>query len=48
MTNTEEAERLFLSPRTLEKHLRSIDNKLGSSSRTAATAFAYEHGLVGR
>ena len=40
------AERLFLSPRTVSQHLRSIYNKLGVSSRAAATRFAIEHGLL--
>src|SRR5262249_55535776 len=46
MTDAEAAERLFLSLRTVSQHLRSIYNKLGISSRTAATRFAVEHGLV--
>ncbi len=46
MTDAEAAERLFLSPRTVGQHLRSIYNKLGVSSRTAATRFAVEHGLT--
>ncbi len=40
------AERLFLSPRTVGQHLRSIYNKLGVSTRLAATRFALEHGLA--
>ena len=39
------AERLFLSPYTVKAHLRSIYNKLGVPSRTAATAVAIDHGL---
>ena len=46
LTNAQVAQRLFLSPRTVQRHLNSIYHKLGVSSRTAATRFALEHGLV--
>jgi DNA-binding NarL/FixJ family response regulator len=46
LTNAEVGERLFISYRTVGRHLQSIYNKLGVNSRTAATAFAFEHGLV--
>jgi non-specific serine/threonine protein kinase len=46
MTNAQVAERLFLSPRTVQRHLNSVYHKLGVSSRTAATRFALEHGLA--
>jgi DNA-binding NarL/FixJ family response regulator len=46
MTDGEVAERLVLSPRTVHAHLTSIYNKLGVSSRVAATRFAIEHKLV--
>jgi DNA-binding CsgD family transcriptional regulator len=46
LTDTEVAERLFISPRTVGQHLRSIYNKLGVSSRAAATRFAVEQGLT--
>ena len=45
LTDIEVAERLYLSPRTVSTHLRSIYGKLGVSSRTAAARFATEHGL---
>jgi predicted ATPase/DNA-binding CsgD family transcriptional regulator len=46
MTNVQIAETLFLSPRTVQRHLNSVYHKLGVSSRTAATRFALEHGLA--
>jgi DNA-binding CsgD family transcriptional regulator len=46
LTDAEVADRLFISPRTVSQHLRSIYNKLDVPSRTAATRFAVEHGLA--
>jgi DNA-binding NarL/FixJ family response regulator len=46
LTNAQVAQRLFLSPRTVQRHLNSIYHKLGVSSRTAATRFAIEHRLL--
>lgn len=40
------ARELVLSPRTINTHLRSIYAKLGVSSRSAATRFAFEQRLV--
>jgi DNA-binding NarL/FixJ family response regulator len=40
------AEQLVISPRTVTSHLTSIYNKLGVTSRTAATRFAVEHQLI--
>jgi DNA-binding CsgD family transcriptional regulator/tetratricopeptide (TPR) repeat protein len=37
---------LFLSEKTVARHLSNIFNKVDVSSRSAATAYAYEHGLV--
>ena len=37
---------LALSNRTVDRHLSNIFNKLGVSSRSAATAFAYRNRLV--
>jgi DNA-binding CsgD family transcriptional regulator len=45
LSNAEIAEHLSLSIRTVEQHLRSVYNKTGARSRTAATRFALEHGL---
>ena len=46
LTNEEVSERLFISPRTVGQHLRSIYNKLGVSNRTAASRIATEEGLL--
>ena len=46
LTNAQVAQELYLSPRTVNAHLNSIYHKLGVSSRSAATRFAVEHGLV--
>ncbi len=46
LTNAQIAQQLYLSPRTVNAHLNSIYQKLGVSSRTAATRFASEHGLI--
>ncbi|MRX43179.1 response regulator transcription factor [Agromyces kandeliae] len=46
LTNRGIAERLTLSERTVDRHLSNIFAKLGVSTRSAATAYAYEHGLV--
>ena len=46
LTNREVAERLALSSRTVDAHLRSVFAKLGVGSRSAATRYAVEHGIV--
>ena len=45
-TNQEIATELFLAVKTIDRHVSNIFTKLGVSSRTAATAFAFRHGLV--
>lgn len=40
------AERLVISPRTVNRHTTSIYSKIGVSSRSAATRYAIEHQLV--
>ena len=47
MTNNEIAAELFLSAKTVSRHLSNIFTKIGVSTRAAATAFAFEHHLVG-
>jgi len=46
LTNRGIADRLTLSEKTVARHLSNIFGKLGLSSRAAATAYAYEHGLI--
>ena len=46
LTDTRVAERLVISPRTVQGHMRSIYNKIHVNSRAAATRFAIEHKLV--
>ncbi len=46
LTGVEIAERLVISPRTVSTHISSIYNKIGVSTRSAATRYAIEHELV--
>ena len=46
MTNARIAQELYLSPRTVHRHLNRIYHKLGTNSRAAAARFATEHGLL--
>ena len=45
-TNRQIAEELVVSEHTVARHVQNIFAKLGVSSRSAATAFAFEHRLV--
>jgi DNA-binding NarL/FixJ family response regulator len=45
-TNKAIAAKLVISERTVDRHVSNIFAKLGVSSRAAATAHAYEHGLL--
>ncbi|MBG6096682.1 LuxR C-terminal-related transcriptional regulator [Nocardioides luteus] len=45
-SNAQIATDLVLSEKTVARHLSNIFTKLDVRSRTAATAFAYEHGVV--
>jgi DNA-binding NarL/FixJ family response regulator len=46
-SNKDIANALFISERTVARHLSNIFTKIGVSSRSAATAYAFEHGLAG-
>jgi ATP/maltotriose-dependent transcriptional regulator MalT len=45
-SNNDIARTLVLSPKTVERHMSNIFTKLDVPSRTAAAAYAHEHGLV--
>ena len=45
-TNRMIADELMLAVRTVDRHVSNILTKLGVASRSAATAYAYEHHLV--
>ena len=45
-TNRAIAGALHISDKTVARHVSNIFTKLGLSSRSAATAYAYEHGLT--
>jgi DNA-binding CsgD family transcriptional regulator len=47
-SNREIAAALVLSPKTVARHLSNIFTKTGSGTRSAATAYAYDNGLMGR
>jgi non-specific serine/threonine protein kinase len=46
LTNAQVAEALFISPRTVDRHLNSVYRKAGVGSRVAAARFASEHDLL--
>jgi DNA-binding NarL/FixJ family response regulator len=45
-TNRQVAVRMFISEKTVARHLANIYAKLGVSTRTAAVAWAHEHDLI--
>jgi HD-GYP domain-containing protein (c-di-GMP phosphodiesterase class II)/DNA-binding CsgD family transcriptional regulator len=46
-TNRQVAEDLFISPKTVGRHIENIYAKIGVSTRAAAAVYAMEHRLVG-
>jgi DNA-binding CsgD family transcriptional regulator len=47
-TNKQVARELFLSEKTVARHLSNIFDKIGVSTRAGATAYAFEHNLIPR
>jgi DNA-binding NarL/FixJ family response regulator len=45
-TNRQIAESLVISEKTVARHVSNIFTKLAVSSRSAATAYAFQHGLA--
>jgi DNA-binding CsgD family transcriptional regulator len=46
MTNRRVGKELYITEKTVARHMSNIFTKLGVKSRTAATAWAYEHDVV--
>ena len=46
LTNRQMAEELFISPKTVGRHIENIYTKIGVSTRAGAAVYAMEHGLI--
>jgi DNA-binding NarL/FixJ family response regulator len=46
LTNKEMASALFISPKTVSRHIENIYTKIGVSNRARASLFAVTHGLM--
>ena len=46
LTNAQIAERLFISPRTVNAHLNWVYGKINAPNRGAAVRFAADHDLI--
>ena len=48
LSNRQIAARLVVSPRTAERHVQDVYDKIGLSSRAGAALYAMEHGLIAK
>ena len=46
LSNKEIAQRLVITPKTVGNHVEHIYSKIDASTRTAASLFAMQHGLL--
>ena len=46
LTTSKIAERLFISPKTADRHIQNIYTKIGTSTRATATRWAQDNGLL--
>ena len=46
LTTAEIAKRLCIAPSTVNSHIKTIGEKLGTSNRAHALAFAFKEGLI--
>ena len=46
LSTAEIADRLYISPKTVDHHIQLIYTKIGVSTRTAAALWEMQHGVV--